>query len=435
MLRLPMYGFLLFEEAAALFQGRFWCTSIQEFADALTRFDMVKLRYRRTKHLTKGNIMEKLITVSRSENSCIYRIDGEFAPGVQRYIVTHPESRAALNRPEITGHRFTSMLVDSLTYALSVLPEKEFFQSVPEENINVLTFLRGGLNFNLREALHRAWGLNRHSSSFMTSQRSRDDYGRWYIEQDQYRKMILRPGSMIFAGDIIATGVTVDNGLDILMRNCKNLGKPVKGMVFFTIGCHKLEKIMARYHEEFKKIFPGYRHTIAIYLEGKFHLADSRTGVKIKMQGTDLMRFPALQAPEMLRDSFKRIHSPLERCVIYDGGSRSFDVASYLREIIEYWEQVEQLADAGVSLDSYIEDRCPALSFSGGEQEFLKEMQCSIWPDVPQELILSVHKHWQEYHERLKPGNADSPHGLRNFCRERVDLLRHPSRIAELMSE
>ena len=195
----------------------------------------------------------------------------------------------------------------------------------------VIHFLRGSLNFGMRRALARAYGFNVHCSSFITSQRERDAYGRWFIKDNQYRKIAIPPHATLFFADVIATGVTISNGLEIIVQLAKNSGAPIRQIVFFTIGCHKLEKLLREYSRRLKEIFPGYERTVAVYLEGKFHLADSKTAVRIKLQGTDLMRHPAILAPEFELAQYERLSSALERCVVYDAGTRAFDADDYLR--------------------------------------------------------------------------------------------------------
>ena len=47
----------------------------------------------------------------------------------------------------------------------------------------------------------------------------------------------------------------------------------------------------------------------------------------------------------------------MERCTIYDAGSRSFDVPEYIKDVIEYWEEVEKLSKDGFTLFDALKER------------------------------------------------------------------------------
>jgi len=238
--------------------------------------------------------MDRLEPISISDRISYYRLLGDYTGKIKSFVVSTSFSRDFLNRPEVYGIRFTNALRRTITLALKNFPEREAISGLRPEKISVVHFLRSGLNFGIRDSLYGAFNFNTHLSSFLTSQRQRDQYGRWFIQDDQYRKLEIPNRVSFFVGEIVATGVTVENGFDILFRQAKNLGRTVENVFFFTIGCHKIEKTLRRYDGLFRSAFPGYRNTFLVYLEGKFHLADSKTRVAVKIQGTDLMRSPAL---------------------------------------------------------------------------------------------------------------------------------------------
>ena len=297
--------------------------------------------------------------VSKREDCSLYRLDGPYAPKVTRYIASTPYTRRICNDPSCLGSEFRVAMARAATAILASLPEAEAIRTVPQHRLNVLHFLRGGLSFGVMKGLEGAYDSNEHRASFMTSERARDEKGRWYIREDQYVKLTLADESVVFVGDIVATGVTVAAAFAKLFEQTSGLPRhelpcavadqlfygisweqrqellnrtpaeakriPIKRILFFTIGCHKAEKVMAQYDELFRSVFPEYEGSTVIYLEGKFHLADSKTKLRIVEQGTDLLRHPALLAPEFERSQFDHPRHLIEPCTIYDGGSRSFD--------------------------------------------------------------------------------------------------------------
>lgn len=302
--------------------------------------------------------MQYLERIDSRDDATLYAIGGDYAGAVARYVVTTPEGRTLCNRPEIMGVEFGTMLTRAVTRALRVLPEREAILAHPEQRVCVAHFLRGGLNFGIREALHHAHGLNLHSSCFMSSQRRRVD-GRWQVEEDMYRKLRIPDQAILLFGDVVATGITVSNGLQVMIEHMRRIGSSVRRIVFFTIGCHKLEKVLVEHDAQLRDAFPDYEGASAVYLEGKFRLVDGATELRIGIPGTDLVRRDCLVAPEFALSQYEALDYPLERCVIYDAGSRAFDIPAYVEDVREYWEQVRALGEQGFTLTEALEERWP----------------------------------------------------------------------------
>ncbi|MCX6357902.1 MAG: hypothetical protein NT045_08545 [Candidatus Aureabacteria bacterium] len=366
--------------------------------------------------------MEYLALARRNRHAAIYELKGEYGDSLTRYIASTPESREICNRPEITGVRYTDMLESAVTAVLTRFPPAASIRILDPRSIGVVHFLRGSLNFGMRRALFRAYGFNTHSSSFITSQRERDQYGRWYIKDNQYRKILIPTHATIFFADVIATGVTISNGMDIIVNLAKNSGTPIKQIFFFTIGCHKLEKLLRGYHQQLSRVFPGYERTCAVYLEGKFHLADSKTGVRIKLQGTDLMRHPCLLTPEFELSQYESPFHPLERCTIYDAGTRAFDIADYMRKLEGYWREVRSLAEKGWTLEEALRERWPAEEYSLPFREF-KTRKGEQWRGVSEGFLKRLYSAHRRRWTRAFAQKAKSPRALIELCDERLKLL------------
>jgi hypothetical protein len=274
----------------------------------------------------------------------------------------------------------------------------------------------------MRRVLSRAYGFNVHSSSFITSQRDKDKYGRWFIKDNQYRKIILPYNATLFFTDIIATGVTISSGLDIIVNLAKNSGIPIKQIFFFTIGCHKLEKILKQFDSVLRQLFHQYERTCAVYFEGKFHLADSKTEARIKAQGTDLMRYPALLAPEFEMSQYNAISHLLERCVIYDAGTRSCDVAEYLRNLEEYWKELRLLAEKGWTLEQALRERWPAEEYRLPFKEFaaVKNRQ---WRGLGTQFLKKLYRADKNRWTKSLRERAKTPQALMQMCDQRLSEI------------
>ena len=366
--------------------------------------------------------MEYLKLVRKNKEAVIYELQGEYGDSMVRYVASTPESREVCNRPEIMGVRYTDLLESAITSVLVNFPPASAIRTLDPRSIGVVHFLRGSLNFGMRRALARAYGFNIHSSSFITSQREKDKYGRWFIKDNQYRKILIPPNGTLFFADVIATGITISNGMDIIVNLAKNSGTPIRQVFFFTIGCHKLEKLLREYHAMLRQLFPRYERTCAVYLEGKFHLADSKAAVKIKIQGTDLMRSPCLLAPEFELSQYESIYYPLERCVIYDAGTRAYDIEDYLGKLEAYWRELRHLAETGWTLEDALHERWPEDEYRLPFEEFkaVKSKQWQGMSEVFLEKLYAAHRRrWTTaFRKKVK-----TPQALIDLCDSRLTRL------------
>jgi uracil phosphoribosyltransferase len=285
---------------------------------------------------------------------------------IGEYIFTSPFSRAICNNPEIFGVQYTDHLREACTLALLSLREANVIQ-LQETSTCVLNILRGGLNFGLREALANAYAWNRHSSAFLSAQREQDpkDPDCWYITENTYAKFELDGTVSIILGDVIATGSSLKFGLQKIIKWCQEHRTLVKNIVVFTIGGPRSTEILSQISDECRIHFVGFEKTILVYLEGIFYVPSPQDTYRLALSGTDLMRTNCLMAPEFEESQLESPFYPLERCTIYDAGSRAFHIEEYLNDVRHYWNQVKALAEQGVTYESFTRERCPYVQEKG----------------------------------------------------------------------
>lgn len=257
----------------------------------------------------------------------------------------------------MVGCAYTLRLRNAMSKALRHAPFRSVLARVPEHELCVLHILRGGLNFGLREALHDAMAFTRHGSAFLSSQRRRDRSGTWSVHEDLYRKLDIPNDGVLVLGDVVATGVTLDHALDRVRQHLLETQRSLRRVVLFTVGCRRAEEVLAEHDERFRKAFPSWRGAAVVYLEGRFTLVAEDSELRIALPGTDLIRRGALLAPEFEASQTESLAYALERCVIYDAGSRAFDVPAYLGEVSEYWAALAALAREGWTLWDALAER------------------------------------------------------------------------------
>jgi hypothetical protein len=287
-----------------------------------------------------------------------YALRGDRKTALERYVVSTAPSRDICNQPEILGVAYTEALYRAMVLALETAPFRPLIEDNPQDRTCVIHFLRGGLNFGLRRALHAAYGFNCHSSAFLSSQRAHVD-GRWQVREDMYRKLEIPADAVLVMGDVVATGVTMENGLMVIAQHALAIGASLRALVFFTIGCKRAEEILEGLDRELRSLFPGYLSTVLVYLEGRFRLVDAASRLRIGIPGTDLVRFDTPLSPEFELSQADHPAYALERCVIYDAGSRSFDIPSYIDDVRGYWRSVRDYAREGWTLSEALEERWP----------------------------------------------------------------------------
>ena len=130
----------------------------------------------------------------KGDQACLVRLE---TPGtVEEYLASTRGTRRIANDPLFLGVDYTSALRRSCA---EVLRTDSF--GLVERETHVLNILRGGLNFGLREALHLAFGWNRHATDFLSAQRTNGADG-WRIDESGYRKLSFAGAVSLVLGDV-----------------------------------------------------------------------------------------------------------------------------------------------------------------------------------------------------------------------------------------
>lgn len=305
-----------------------------------------------------------------NKNCLIYKITPSFGK-TDAYIATTPYTRAICNDPKVCGITYTNLLKKACTEILSLMP----IEGVTEADAMVANILRGGLNFGLRDALADAYGWNHHTTCFLSAQRAQSLVdGTWHITENSYKKLYFPCATSLYIGDVVATGTSLEYGLNELVDAAIEHKTNLRNIYFFTFGGIKTEEIFQRLDERCRNTFQNYGRTIIIYLEGRFTVPEETTPLTIRLPGTDLVRWGSLMAPEFVESQYEQASYPIERCIIYDAGSRAFWLNEYAADVMGYWKQLLDFAEKGLSFKSLLEERFPELDTSRFGEQNLREM-------------------------------------------------------------
>jgi hypothetical protein len=378
---------------------------------------------------------DRLVRKFKDEAVAVYRIEGPEPPeDFRRYVVSTRDTRDLMNYPEIINCDFTNLMQNGVTNGLKGINILERLSSINSKSVNVYHILRGGLNFNVREALRKAFGYKWHSSSYISSQRVLKE-GKFEISEDYYRKFLVPDRATVYTADIVASGVSLDNGIKYINNFLESKSYQLRNFVFITIGCIEAERVLAKWHRVFKESFPDYEKTLLIYLEGRFALATRQTPLHNFLYDTDLLKsykLGALLSPEFEHSQFDRVIIGLEACAIYDGGKMGFEPVNHVKDILEFWEKQLQVGreknlsiweeyNARMPLDMYFTD---IQTLEEGNAERLQSEKSAYWKGLSREEYRRLYTRfkWLWTDERLRSSRV--PGSFVQVCEKKIKYLK-----------
>ena len=309
--------------------------------------------------------MESLEVLQTSAVCSFYGLPRKDDRDVYRYIASTPETRDICNDPFVVGVQYTRSLSTACAAILKAFRKVSSFEFV-ESKTTVLHILRGGLNFGLREALTDAFGWNAQPSAFISAQRARSSENPedWYITENAYEKVHLPTGAAIVFGDVVATGTSLLYALRRLVSVVEKDEADIRSITFITIGAFRSHEVLREIDSICRIKFKGYQGAAVIYLEGCFDVATPESKLSVKFTGTDLIRSNSTLAPEFVNSQYDNPTYPVERCTIYDAGSRAFYLPEYIEDVRDYWNKTLNLANSGLTYDKLLQERFPELDAS-----------------------------------------------------------------------
>ncbi len=370
---------------------------------------------------------EKLVRRFKDEAVAVYAIEGGTIPDdFVRYTVSTRATRDLMNYPEVINCDFTNLMQNGITNALKGINVLERISEINSRSVNVYHILRGGLNFRVVDALKKAFGYKWHSSSYTTSERVLKD-GRYEVSEDSYRKFVVPDNATVYTADIVASGVSLDNGVGFIYNYMKSKRHRLRNFVFITIGCVEAERVLDRWHKTFKETFPEYERTFVIYLEGRFGLANENTPFANKIPYTDLIksyREGALLTPEYEHSQFDRVITALEACAIYDGGKKGFEPINHITDVLEFWEKQQATAQRETwSIREEYERRFPLDMYADGPAGLARAKQ-EYWDGVGDNEYKSLYARYRWLWTDERRDQAGMPGSFISVCEKKIKYLR-----------
>lgn len=266
----------------------------------------------------------------------------------QYYVVSHEGTRRLMGSPEVIGYDSYLCMVPSTTEVLRYLRDKACLSSadagapagpVPVE---ILTILRGGLNYPLEESCHHA-DIRVRNMDFLSCER--------HIENKQitgldikYEKMHAVDGATMLIGDILATGDTFAMCFSHVINFFHRNGGSIRRVIFFTIGGTRAIPLMEELGAEMKELWPEFEGISCIFHEGMFTVYTDKGVTGINVPRIDFGWQGGIVSPEFRRYVLEHDDMLFEKCIIYDGGARRYELVEHYDEVMEYWNGIKERA-------------------------------------------------------------------------------------------
>ena len=270
---------------------------------------------------------------------CYRLVGGNFLN--EYFIVSEAETRKLMNHPEVVGYEVYTCLVTATSQMLYYLKEQRKITTA-----NILSILRGALNYPLEESCYREH-IRVHDISFMSSERVFLD-GRMTGLEIKYNKLTMVPNSTLMIGDIIASGETLVNCLRYVTDYYREQGAKLRNIVLFTIGGTRGIELLEQLTREIREYWPDFEGFITVYYEGIFSCYEpGDTGVSgINRALIDFYWKGGIIAPAFRRQTLSMRDPLFEKCTIYDGGARRYEIHEHIEEVLEFWNGILERADS-----------------------------------------------------------------------------------------
>ncbi len=279
----------------------------------------------------------RLTPVFRDEEMKCYELTGGSYEN-RYYVISDPLTSRLMNSPEVVGFEVYQSLLPSTARMMRFLKEQKKITSA-----NILSILRGALNYPMEESCYRE-GIRVHDISFLSSERvfHHEELAGLEIK---YSKLAMVPDSTLVIGDIIASGDTLRHCLGYVTEYYRRHNAKLRNILFFTIGAGRGIELMEELTREFREFWPEFEGFIGVYYGGIFSMYNDRGMTGIQVPLVDFYWKDGVIAPDYRKRTLEDVDALFEKCTIYDGGARRYEILDHIHEVSEYWEQMRERAE------------------------------------------------------------------------------------------
>ena len=281
-------------------------------------------------YLPSGAYLQLL---NRQNSSCLYALQAE---GLKNhyFVVSGEGTRHLMGSPEVVGYESYLSMMPATTAVL-----RYFHDQGMADEVDILTILRGGLNYPLEECCYKA-GVRVPNMNFISCERKIED-GVITGLDIKYEKLHIAKDITLMIGDIIASGDTLRLCLSQVVDRFRRRGGSLRKIIFFTVGGTKAIPLMERFTDSIRDLFPDFEGFCCIFYEGIFSVYEDKGVTGINIPDIDFGWRDGIVSPEFRHYVLSFLEDALfEKCIIYDGGARRYEIPAHYEEVMEYWERL-----------------------------------------------------------------------------------------------
>ncbi len=269
------------------------------------------------------------------------------------HIITHPATCLLMASPEQIGFSCYQAMKAPTTAALRKLMSAD---SERLHRVDILTILRGGLNYPIEECCHEC-GIKVPNINFLSCERVITD-GMIMGLDIKYEKIHTEPHCTLMIGDIIASGDTFRLCLDYVIKQFRTNGHDIRKIVFFTIGGTKAITMLEDFTTRLRQVWPTFEGFECVFYEGVFSVYEDKGVTGVNIPNIDFGWTNGTIAPEFRHYIFNYTHAPalLEKCIIYDGGARRYELDVHREEVTGYWKDLLKVS-ADMNMEEFLAEK------------------------------------------------------------------------------
>ncbi|MBQ6254229.1 MAG: phosphoribosyltransferase [Bacteroidales bacterium] len=278
----------------------------------------------------KHNLDDAVLLKTRHQS--VYKLRQEGLEN-EYLIVSGDGTRRLMASPEVVGFGSYQSMVPATMKGMQYLVDNGL-----ADDVNILTILRGGLNYPIEECAFRA-GLRVTNMDFLSCER--------IIEDDvikgldvRYQKVRTCRDCVMIVGDIIASGATLRMCMEHVIDWFRDHGGSFKRIVFFTIGGSNAIDFMEDLAAEVRTFSPAFEGFTCFFYEGIFNVYQDKGLLGFQIPDIDFYWGGGIISPEFREYVVAHGYSLYEKCIIYDGGARRYEIPDHYKEVISYWTEV-----------------------------------------------------------------------------------------------
>ena len=252
----------------------------------------------------------------------------------------------------------------------------------------------------MEEACHKA-GIQVNNMNFLSCERIIENKQILGL-QIKYQKYNIVDNGTILIGDIVATGDTLRECFEYVIDKYRKRGAKLRRIIFFTIGGTRAFDLMESFTERLRKEWPDFEGFTCFFYEGIFSVYKDKGVTGVNVPNIDFYWHDSVLAPEYRHAVLQQDNVLFEKCIIYDGGARRYEIPEHYHEAMEYWRDIRTAADH-TQMKAFVDEKIGYTSPANFEDWLSINHYCS--DSAPMEALERLYQEEEAFRQRSNNRN------------------------------